>query len=100
MGVPRQWDLFNGPPPKSHHAERLTSEAKMNTCVKLELQKYGNDGATAEQIGDALRILTTQASSALSELHLQGEVRKTEMKRRSRAGGWCSVYLAIARFSN
>lgn len=97
MGIPRQADMFDGMPPKSHHAERLNSDAVICQKVKAELARRGLNGAMVEEVADALRMTCSQVQSAMSELKLFGEARKTEVKRRSRTGGWGSVYIIIAR---
>lgn len=95
MGIPRQWTLFDGPPPKSHHAERLNPEAVICRTVLHEIVKRNATGAMVEEIADSTCLSIEQVSSALSELRLFGKVRKTEVKRITRAGSWRSVYVCI-----
>lgn len=96
MGGPkRQYDLFAGAPPRSHHAAQLNSDAAINNVVKQTLVRFGQNGGSAEEIADATRLRVTQVSAALTELVYCGEARRTEMKHRSRSNGWGTVYLSI-----
>lgn len=98
MGTPkRQYDLFTGAPPRSHHAEKLNPDAVINNLVKHALVKFGQNGAMAEEIADVTKLYDTQVSAALTELIYSGEARRTETKRLSRTKSWRTVYLALEK---
>ena len=97
-----QFDLFDGEPPKSHHADDLSPEAEQCNQVLDGFRRVAGIaqqhilyGATADELAAATGLTRNQVSGTFGELKKWGRIRMTESKRKSAFGGLQAVYLLI-----
>ncbi len=76
-----QQNIFGDKEKESHHANGLNAGATMARQVAFAIWQRRLDGATVREIASQLNLKDQQVSSAISELHQWGKVRKTEARR-------------------